>query len=390
MFAWTRKLIRTESTAKPQSSLRFKPAMSTLEDRLQPAALPGLGAASQFAVLGVNRGDVEVIRATVDGNIGLGPRVDGGFRQANATGLLVADPTARPNLSFRRNGFEVSQVVRQNLTQAAADANTASAAYAAMPATQTFGNLTKSLSITGTGGTNIVRINSVNFSRGDMLTLAGGPNDVFVLNVAGKFQFHSGAIQLGVGVTPNHVVFNFPTTGGTIEVSGENSVFKGTILAPNRSVEDTRTGNFTGAIIARDVTVRSGDNLHADAFTPPSAQNQTLATLSGHVLSNSPGLLGSVTINLTGTDLNGAPVFMPVTTDPDDGSYTLLGIAPGNYNFVVDADLLPGGFSAVGDAANGAGVQNAGTNGDGGIYGIALGYGDAGTFFNFSVNLTNS
>jgi hypothetical protein len=272
------------------------------------------------------------------------------------------------------------------MAQSAADAVAASAAYAALPPTQVMGNLNNDMSITGTGGVNVVKVNSINYGTGDVLTLAGGPNDVFVINVAGNFRFQSGALQLQ-GVTPDRVIFNVPTAGNNVTISGENSVFRGTILAPNRTVDDTRTGNFTGSIIARNVNVTGGDQLHEMSFTPPApGPGQGSASISGH-LSGPTGDLGGVIVTLTNVSTQ---AFQTAETG-SFGDFSFTNLAAGTYAVTItqaNLDDVTGGL-VLGVAAAGTGATNNGTSSLGSVSGIVVDGDDVVTGLQFSATMVS-
>jgi hypothetical protein len=189
----------------------------------------------------------------------------------------------------------------------------------------------------------------------------------------------SGAIWLN-GVTADHVVFNVPTSGADLKITGDNSVFNGTILAPNRDVDDCRTGRFNGAIIAKGVTVRSGDGIHSAAFAPPASQSDTPATISGRVVDNLGNGVVGATVTLSGTDANGNPVNVSTLTD-EDGPYSFT-VAPGTYTITVSD--LPG-FYFFGSAKTGQGADDNGTAGSDTISDVTLGSADTATGFNFTV-----
>lgn len=377
MFGWTRRPARKTASPKSQTSLSFRPALDGFEDRLTPA-VTGLGEAGRYAVLGVNGGTLDLTRTSVDGDIGLGAQEQTNFTRSTMTGTLYADPTAQ----IDRTGLTApGATVRQSMAQASADALAASSQYAGLAPTQDVGNINTDVTITGTGGTNVIKVNNVNMGRGDILALTGGANDVFVINVSGRFVFQSGAIQLN-GVTPDHVVFNVPTSGPNVQISGQYSVFNGTILAPNRTVDDSRTGNFTGAIIARNVSVTAGDQLHQMPFTPPApGPGQGSASISGH-LSGPTGDLGGVIVTLTNLDTQ---TTQETETGPF-GDFSFTNLSAGTYSLTITQaalDAVTGGlFLDV--ATTGTGATNPGTAGVGSVTGIVLDGDDVASGYNFS------
>lgn len=191
-----------------RASGRCSPAERSLlsSSRLRP------GAASPFAVLGLNGGRVHV---TASGG-----------------------------------------VASQDRSRAAADANADSEAYAALAPTQSFGSLIRSATITSTGGVNVIRVHSLNYDH-STLTLEGGANDVFIFNVLGDFSFNHSTIELRGGLTADHVLFNFPQAGPDGDLQSAGKGINSTFLAPLHSLSHDNAAVFNGAVIARNVDVPS-------------------------------------------------------------------------------------------------------------------------------------
>jgi hypothetical protein len=278
------------------------------------------------------------------GNIGLGPQETSVFQKTNDTGVLDVDPTATPDLSNVGKDFTVSGgIVTVDLTQAGNDANTASAADAALTPTQTFGDITQSFTITGNGGVNVIALNSLNYNA-QTLTLQGSANDVFIINVAGGFTFAQSQIVLTGGVTANQVLFNFPGSGAGVTLYKSSNVINGTFLAPERSIDYHNPASFNGAIIALNIDIHSNANLTGAAFTLPIVAPP--ASLTGYVTDqNGFGLLG-VIVNLTGTDNEGNTVNRTATTD-STGFYQFMNLAPSdinNYRVSYQVSSLPSGY----------------------------------------------
>jgi hypothetical protein len=319
----------------------LKPCLEILEDRLQPSAagISGLGAAGQFAVLAIHGGDIVLTGAKVSGDLGLGPNEHATLTSTQETGTLYEDPTAtlRAAKSFHASGGNV----KGNLAQAVADADSASAAYAALPSTQKFTALTKSTTISGNGATNVISLQTLDYSH-QTLTLQGGPNDVFILNIAKDFRFHSSKIVLSGGVTADHVLFNLAGEGAGIDIRGANSVLQGTLLAPHRSVTYHHGTNVDGAVVAKFIFIHAHVNLSGITFTPPSS-------LSGYVYddTNNNGVkdpqevgLGGVLVSLISTDNLGNTVHLTQRTDAN-GFYSFTGLRPGKYTL---SESQPLGF----------------------------------------------
>ncbi|MFI5089960.1 MAG: choice-of-anchor A family protein [Terriglobales bacterium] len=127
------------------------------------------------------------------------------------------------------------------LPQAISDAASFSSTLAAMTATQalpavvlgTRGQMT----ISSSGGPNVVSVPSITTGTNSTLTLNGAPTDTFVINIgsatdAGSLQLGNGAsVLLSGGITPDRVIFNLIGTGTTAQL-GNHTVFNGSLLAP--------------------------------------------------------------------------------------------------------------------------------------------------------------
>jgi hypothetical protein len=263
-----------------------------------------------------------VNKATVVGNVGLGPNEAGHLQHTTDTGSLVVDSTAFPHIG---KGFSASGgTVTQDLSQAASDARAAATADAALAPTQVFKKLTSSVTITGNGGTNVISVKALDY-HGQTLTLVGGANDVFIFDVTGGFDFAHSQVTLSGGVTATHVLFDFPTAGPAIELNAHNNVLVGTFLAPYRDLNYEGSGVFTGGVIARNIDLHDGAKLTGATFALPVAT----ASLAG-VVTVSNGSSQQVTITLTGTDDLRHTVSL-TTVPATDGSYSFKDLRAGTY-----------------------------------------------------------
>lgn len=128
--------------------------------------------------------------------------------------------------------------------QAFLDAAALSDAAATLTATQTFGAINGTQVITGNGGLNVINIASL---HNPTLTISGGPDDLFVINVAGLFSTNR-AITLQ-GVTASQILWNFTGTGTVLQTAGGNVLF-GTFLATHAGADFQFSSlNLTGALI---------------------------------------------------------------------------------------------------------------------------------------------
>jgi hypothetical protein len=291
----------------------------------------------------------------------------------------VVDPTATVSISTK-DFTATGGTVTQDLSQAVSDANAASAADAALTPTQSVGNLTANTSITGNGGVNVISVQSLSFNS-NTLTLAGGANDVFVINVAGNFTFAQSNVVLTGGVTANHVLFYFPTAGGTIDLFKSSNVVVGTFLAPQRSVIYDNPASFTGAIIAQNIDIHSGADLTGATFAVP-------AGVSGFVFNGTQGRV-MPGVQLTLAELvNGQWVNVATTTTAGDGSYSFGGLQSGTSQITETPPAIPPGFSSESTNSS-AGTVNGvtdGTSGTTAIGNINLAGGNNGINYDF-INL---
>jgi hypothetical protein len=346
MFALCRRRPRRAVASNTRLNLE------SLNDRIQPVA--GLGAAGDYAILGLHGGDVVVRGSNIVGDIGVGPQDEGAFRNTVHTGTLFLDESA--TLNRPRRGFvgyaPTGGIVIKDLNPAQLDADAASAAYDALPATQTFGNVSTSLTINSTGGTNVIDIYSLSYVS-KTLTLNGDANDVFIINVTGDFNLSASSVQLTGGLTADHVVFNFPTRGPEIDLVGASTVMNGTILAPQRSVEYWNGGMFNGAIIADTIKLHDGARLNFVGFNPPS-DTVVNATLSGTVrVVVGADENGDITEPVAGATIElwlwtseGLVLDQSTTTD-EFGNYSFSDIEPGTYSIRITADTETYFYSAV-------------------------------------------
>ncbi|GLZ42916.1 SdrD B-like domain-containing protein [Actinokineospora sp. NBRC 105648] len=101
------------------------------------------------------------------------------------------------------------------------------------------------------------------------------------------------------------------------------------------------------------------------------------SSLSGRVVDDGGNPIGGVTLVLTGTDDNGNPVSVTVTTNPD-GTYTFPGLRPGTYTIT---ETQPAGYGDGPDTPGSAG-GNATVNDV--ISGIVITPGTTGTDYGFA------
>ena len=193
----------------------------------------------------------------VTGDVAIGGGT-GTLQKTTVCGKVFVDSSAHPTIKsfFNATG---GIFYNQNLSQDKADALALSAQLAALPCTQTFGDITNNTTITSTGPLNVICVNSINLNK-KTLTLNGSSSNVFVINVTSPtagFSFAASQIVLSGGLTSNNVIFNFPGTGGMLNVFKNDSIFRGTILAPQRDIVIDNPPVF-GSVIGSTIDIHSG------------------------------------------------------------------------------------------------------------------------------------
>ena len=199
--------------------------------------LSAFGPAGAFGILGLQGSTIQLSSGPlqVNANVGIGANgnihLSGG---ATLQSILYADNSATVQIDGG-SAFH-GGVIRTSFAaiQAAAIAEATSAA--SLPATQTYGNVTNALNIIGNGGQNVIDINGqLHLSGGNQLTISGGANDTFIINITQGFQLDGGANVVLSGVSPNQVLFNF-IGNQQVQTSGKANT-AGIFLAPNANIQ---------------------------------------------------------------------------------------------------------------------------------------------------------
>lgn len=220
--------------------------------RLLPAAALALGAITcaraQVSVLGgaLNYAGLELNAAKtftissgntiVTGNIGVAAN---GTLNFSGGGTVTGEVDAGSGAKVTISGGSVADggTVEPDAGLAAIISQAYSAAtyYSGLSATQTFGNIGASTTFTGSGGLNVIDVNgNINLQGGSALTLTGGANDQFVINVDASsgvdLTLGGGSSIVLNGISANQVVFNLVGTGTQLNSNG-NSLTNGVFLA---------------------------------------------------------------------------------------------------------------------------------------------------------------
>lgn len=211
--------------------------------------VPNLGAAADFGLLGLNNAHYAIQSAAIAGNIGIGQGGTATNNSGSIAGTAIEYSSGQiTNTGSISGGISINPT---EMTNANAGALSAYNTAVGDTATQSFGAITSSRTITGNGGLNVVDIASVNLNN-RAITLSGTSSDIFVLRIAGNFTMAGSAgIVLGANVSASRVLIVFTGTGTTINI-GINATrsINGTLLAPSASTNwQIASGNFDGEII---------------------------------------------------------------------------------------------------------------------------------------------
>jgi protocatechuate 3,4-dioxygenase beta subunit len=218
----------------------------------------GLGQASGYTLLGIDVAgcsgttmDVGDRSSLIAGDIGVGDSVDATLLGGTIQGKLAADPSASYTIKKRGGPIIQGGVTKASLSAAVSAAIAAADRLAKLPPTQKLTAVTRSITITGAGGVNVVAIRSLKIVNGTV-TVKGSSSDIFVMNVAGKFELDASRVVLTGGVRACNILWNF--TGSAIseanEVELENGAeAAGIFLALSRLV-DLEDSTLDGQVLA--------------------------------------------------------------------------------------------------------------------------------------------
>jgi hypothetical protein len=247
----------------------------------------------------------------IDGDICIGPN---GKLSITGEEFVTGDILLDMGATFSKSGSGTigGTVIHTNLSAEINAAIAASHDAAALPCTQNYPSLKTARTISSTGPLNVICVGDVSLNGGAVLTLSGGPNEMFVINVTGKFALTGGSkIVVAGGLTPGHVLYNIIGTGGQVAFSGGGggagcckASVDGTLIALERKIA-LSPGLVNGQLIGgRDISIVSGSSVRCPSGCPPTSFVNTL-TVSAE-LSALQG--GTNAFNACVHDLNGLPI----------------------------------------------------------------------------------
>ena len=294
------------------TSLLLLCAISVPQAGWAPDPAFGLGAAGDFAVLSLGKpsadtdgqSKLDLSAVTVHGDVGVGPFGVLDFQGPSTIhGDLYIDPTLLPQDILSDVGTVIGERVADvDLSGAVADALAAAADNGALAPTHNLGRLKTSAIVHGLGGMNVVALDGLDFSRSNpgaplILALAGGPEDLFVLNVRGKFVLGPGArIE---GVDPSRVLVNVGPGTTPVQFASDSYV-GGTLLSPDRKMGPLQgaSGPVIGAWI-KEISLVGGAVLNP----PPASLLAVIVVDTVAVVDQPVQLDGSASTSPTGEPL---------------------------------------------------------------------------------------
>lgn len=121
------------------------------------------------------------------------------------------------------------------------------------------GNSSYSIGTASTSGTIVLTLDTFQLASNATFTLQGTAAASYIINVKGTFSLAGNSqIVLKGGLTAGNVIFNLVTTAPfnttTATLSG-NSIFRGILLAPTRSVVMSNNASVSGEVIAKSITM---------------------------------------------------------------------------------------------------------------------------------------
>jgi choice-of-anchor A domain-containing protein len=238
---------------------------------------------SSFGILSIaNNTLVQLNGVTTAGNVGIS---GAGDLQLN-TGSTVNGNVYLGNAAVIQHPSQVLGTIFVNqfskLSKADADAVNASNAFAALSPTLTVpgGQITGSMTLTGTAGVNVLNLTNISLGAGNTLTLDGPAGAQWVINDSGGLTLtQAGIVETG-GSTASDVVFNIRSTVTVSEagLTNSQSVINGVVLAPNSNVQ-LSSGVINGELISGGTSVQISAGASVNEAAPATPVTPTPSSL---------------------------------------------------------------------------------------------------------------
>lgn len=205
--------------------------------------------------LGGGKVDVTGPAGGIDGDVCVGPS---GSLDVTGAQFVTGTIHLAPGDTLTKSGTGlIGPVLRnQDLSARITDTIGAAADLAALPCTQSFARWNTSEVIVGTGGQNVICVGDVTLHGGHVVTLSGGANDTFVVNVTGRFVLTGGSKIVASGVPQSAIQYNVIGAGQQVLLSGPDggvnccrTSLDGTVLAVGRAIT-LAPGLVSGEVIS--------------------------------------------------------------------------------------------------------------------------------------------
>jgi len=249
-----------------QSTLALALAASALllsgraEAACDCSVIPTLGEGVNYPAMSLWK-DVNIsgVAYAENGAVGLGDdRGNNGKVSISGSVTILDGVYYHPSTSVDHSDGTVGVKVKQDMSQPVKDLQDASSAFEALGATQTFGKIESSRTITGNGCINVIEVESVSLGGSAKLTFTGGNEDYFIVNVEKGVSIGGSAKIILNGVEPQHVIFNLIGGGDDVSLSGSASVY-GTFLNIEKGISISGEADNKGAYYAGETLSLSGD-----------------------------------------------------------------------------------------------------------------------------------
>jgi hypothetical protein len=223
------------------------------------STIPTLGSAMDYPAMSLWK-DINISGAVYaeNGNVGLGNS------KGNNGKVSVSGSDTKIDAIYHHSGTDVDvsdgdvgSIVQQNMSGVVSDVYSASAAFEALSATQSFSSISSGKTITGNGCINVIRVSDkIDLGGSSKLKFVGGVDDYFIVNVKNGISIGGDArIELD-GVEPNHVIFNM-TDAGDVSLSGDAAVY-GTFVTTEKGISVSGSAQNRGAYYAGETLSLSG------------------------------------------------------------------------------------------------------------------------------------
>lgn len=224
----------------------------------QATMIPDLGAAGNFAVLGL--AGTETITnslVTINGNEGA---VQGGSIANNAPSTVNGNVYVDQNSQYSGPGSLKGSLIAQPSMGSSGAVQSAVNDLIAQINGYTFGsslgNINTATILNASGTLTLDSIGAINLNNAN-LTLNGASNQYFVIKSSGDLSLvGTAALQLTGGITPDHVIYYFTGSSGSFNTKVGDTM-DGIFLAPDYTM--SLDGIFNGELISgENISLLSG------------------------------------------------------------------------------------------------------------------------------------